>query len=130
MNQRDLADLERDFIDHVDLQNALFDVFRKYSEMAYGERKLLPMLWINRPDRKPKTILFLIETSGKIKSLHAAKKRQQVVTPMVPSDVLKDIISEKPKVRPYPISFSPYFPDRTKGTVPVPTSQDPPTFRR
>ena len=61
----------------------LFAINRKYHELAYGERKLLPAIWAEKPERKPKIVDFIIETTGKIKGLHAAKKRQQIAAPVV-----------------------------------------------
>ena len=38
----DLDALGQLFIDHVDLQNTLFDVMRKYDSVAFGECQLFP----------------------------------------------------------------------------------------
>jgi hypothetical protein len=109
LNQRDLAGLEHEFVENVDLQNALFAVNRKYHELAYGERKLLPPIWTDKPDRKPKIVDFIVETSGKIKAFHLAKKRQQSIAPVVlvevPGEVSPEAVKSKNKVLLFLLSF-------------------------
>jgi len=83
--------MEPFFVDNVDVQNALFDVLRKYDVVAFGDRQLFPSYW--KTGVQPKILYFICDTANRIKALHATKKRQQALA----SGVINEIPKEVPK---------------------------------
>ena len=85
-----MASLEHEFVENVDLQNVLFEANCKFHKLAYGECKLLLPIWSDKPECKPKIVDFITETTGKIKAIHAAKKRQQIAALAIPPETTKE----------------------------------------
>ena len=90
LHQCDFASLEHEFINNTASQKVLFDASHKFNEVIYGKRQLRPTLWTTNPLRKPKVVNFLTETTGKIRVMRAAEKRQQIAALAIPPETTKE----------------------------------------
>ena len=99
-------------MEHVDLQDTLFEALRKYDAAAYNPLKLYPKYWVN--GAHPKILDFMDSTSHAIKAMHATKKCQRELAAAAatttanppssdaPQDVAQDEGKGKSKVRRVP----------------------------
>ena len=88
--------MENAFVEHVDIQNALFEALRKYDSVAFGDRQLFPSFWDK--GSQPQILSFMGDTSNKIKAIHATKKRQLALAEAA-SEASKDINPGKGKTK-------------------------------
>jgi len=69
----------------------------KYDAVTFGNRQLFPPYW--EKGGQPKVLIFIGNTSNKIKAIHAAKKRQQSILTAASNKVPKEVVPEETKVK-------------------------------
>jgi len=72
-------------------------MLRKYDAVTFGDRQLFPPYW--KKGGQPKVLIFIGDTTNRIKAIYTAKKRQQSILATASNEVPKEVVPEETKVK-------------------------------